>query len=277
MSRTIPCAILCGLFLSGSSPLAAEPLRKGGNVPFELLPSRHMLVRVTVNGKGPYSLIFDTGAPINLVSSKVAKAAGLKQSGFSLFATPKPVEVRELAVGDVSAEKVPVLVMDHPTVAIISEAFSEDYGPIEGIIGFPFFSRFATTIDYQAKQMTLKPNGFKPGDYLTDLIGRISDLGAQSRKPRIVAPGGLWGMTVEKSLDDHTAGVKITTVVPGGPAAAAGLQPADRILTIDGRWADSVSDTYSATSLVQPGRTVDVVIERAGKTMTVKLTPKKGL
>src|SRR5262249_30605019 len=32
-------------------------------VPFETLPSGHMTVMVKLNGKGPYKLIFDTGAP----------------------------------------------------------------------------------------------------------------------------------------------------------------------------------------------------------------------
>ena len=37
---------------------------KASVVKFELLKSGHMAVDVKVNGKGPYKLIFDTGAPV---------------------------------------------------------------------------------------------------------------------------------------------------------------------------------------------------------------------
>src|SRR5689334_6689950 len=46
-------------------------------VPFELLRSGHMAVSVKVNQKGPFKLIFDTGAPITLVNNKLAREAGL--------------------------------------------------------------------------------------------------------------------------------------------------------------------------------------------------------
>ena len=36
-------------------------------VPFEMLPTNHMLVQVQINDKGPYCLIFDLGAPIHVV------------------------------------------------------------------------------------------------------------------------------------------------------------------------------------------------------------------
>src|SRR4051794_31555486 len=60
-----------------------------GVVPFEILKTGHMTVQVKVNGKGPYRLIFDTGAPINLLNNKIAKEAGLlkgvRQPAFALF------------------------------------------------------------------------------------------------------------------------------------------------------------------------------------------------
>src|SRR5262245_47446070 len=68
-----------------SKPAKAKPVV----VPFEMLDSGHMAVQVKVNGKGPYRLIFDTGAPISLVNNKLAKDSGLSKGmakgGFSLF------------------------------------------------------------------------------------------------------------------------------------------------------------------------------------------------
>src|SRR5271166_4474794 len=107
------------------------PKAKAVVVPFELLPSGHMTVMVKVNGKGPYKLIFDTGAPITLLNNKVAKEAGLlkgmARSAFTLFGSMGEVNIGKLEVGKQMANKVPAMVMDHPTVEAISRAF----GPIE--------------------------------------------------------------------------------------------------------------------------------------------------
>src|SRR5688572_4924632 len=132
-------------------------------VPFELLKSRHMAVEVKINGKGPYRLIFDTGAPTNLINNKLAKEAGVMKKGdkgpaLPLFGMGGVKTMDTLEVGDVKLDKVPVMVMDHPTVTAISKAL----GPIDGIIGFPFFARYKTTVDYEKRELTFTPNGFVP-------------------------------------------------------------------------------------------------------------------
>ena len=54
-----------GLVTADTTRGAARPV----SVPFELLKSGHMAVQVKVNGKGPYWLIFDTGAPTSLLNT----------------------------------------------------------------------------------------------------------------------------------------------------------------------------------------------------------------
>src|SRR5262245_51948813 len=39
----------------------------------ELLKSRHLAIQVRINGHGPYRMIFDTGSPVVLISSRVAE------------------------------------------------------------------------------------------------------------------------------------------------------------------------------------------------------------
>ena len=62
-------AIMLTLF-SATRALAQESA--GIVVPFDTIKSRHMIVDVIVNGKGPYTLIFDTGAPLTLIGPKLA-------------------------------------------------------------------------------------------------------------------------------------------------------------------------------------------------------------
>ena len=248
-------------------------------IPFELLKSRHMAINVKINDKGPYRVIFDTGAPTNLVNNKIAKEAGLidkkDKGGLMLFGpAPTPKTIKKFEVGSVTLENMPTMVMDHPTVAAIAEAV----GPIEGLIGFPFFARYKMTIDYQKSEMTLVPNGFVPGDTMQAMMDKL--LGASGGKkpdPLVVAPAAVWGFAVDKDKDDEAAGVKVTEVLAKGSAASGGLKAGDRLLTLDGRWTDSVSDTFIAASAVKPGKTVTLVVLRDGKEVKLSVTPGKGL
>jgi hypothetical protein len=249
-------------------------------VPFELLPSGHMAVKVKVNGEGPYWLIFDTGAPITLVDNKVAKEAGLLKGQpeplFSFFGNRGQVKIEELLVGEQAARDVTAVVMDHPTVQAISSAFEKKLGgPIEGIVGFPFFARFKITLDYQAKTVTLLPNGYKPPDVREAMTAAI--LAGANSEPKVLAPAAQWGLIADKKEGDDEAGVTIKVVIPGSPAEAAGLKTGDRLLTIDGRWTDTLVDLYTAAGYVKPGATAPVVVKRDGKEVTVKVKPTSGL
>jgi predicted aspartyl protease len=255
-----------------------EPEKKQADkpltVPFELLKSRHIAVQVKINGKGPYRLIFDTGAPTNLINTKIAKESGVtkksEKSG-GLFSMPGEKTIETLEVGEVKIEKIPVMVMDHPTVAAISEAL----GPIDGLIGFPFFGRFKTTIDYQKKELTLEPNGFVPKDVMQAMMNTMMKA-SEKQEPTILAPAALWGFGVDRDKDDEDAGVTVKDVLAGGPAEKGGLKTGDRVLTIDGRWTDSIADTFLATTLVKPDRTVIVVVKRDGKEIKLSVKPVKG-
>jgi hypothetical protein len=247
-------------------------------VPFELLKSRHMAVQVKVNGKGPYRLIFDTGAPTNLVNNKVAKEAGLidkkDKGGLGLFAMPGAKTIKKLEIGELKVENVPTMVMDHPTVSAIAEVL----GPVDGLVGFPFFARYKMTIDYEKKEMTLVPNGYEPGDAMQGLMDKLmSGTRGQKPEPTVVAPAAVWGFSVDKDGDDEADGVKVTEVLAKSPAAAGGLKVGDRLLLLDGRWTDSVADTFVAASAVKPGKAAILVVKRDGKELKLTVTPGKGL
>jgi hypothetical protein len=249
-------------------------------VPFELLKSRHMAIQVKINDKGPYRVIFDTGAPTNLINNKIAKESGVldknkKEATAPLFgASLGAKSIKKFEVGGVVLEGMPTMVMDHPTVAAIADAV----GPVDGLIGYPFFGRYKMTIDYQKKEMTLVPSGHVPGDTLQAMMDKL--MGAASgKKPdaAVLAPAGVWGFTVDKEADDEADGVKVTAVLEKSPAAAGGLKAGDRLMTLDGRWTDTVSDTFLAAGFAKPGKAVTLVVKRGGKELKLTVTPGKGL
>jgi len=247
-------------------------------VPFELLSSRHMAVQVKLNGKGPYRLVFDTGAPTNLINNKIAKDSGVldpkaKKPPFTLFGAMGAKEIKTLEIGEAKLEKIQTMVIDHPTVQAISEAL----GPIDGIIGFPFFARYKMTVDYQKKELTLTPNGYVPGDYMQDLMNKMMNASNESKEPKVVGAAGLWGVELAKEKDDEEAGVVVKQVHTGGAAAAAGLKSGDRVLVIDGRWTDTIPDAFLAASFVKPGKSAALTVKRDGKDVKLAVKPAKGL
>jgi len=240
----------------------AKADKKAVVVPFELLKSRHMAVQVKINGKGPYRLIFDTGAPVNLLNTKVGKEAEVK-GGL----------IDTLEIGDLKVEKVGTMVADHPTVTAISKAL----GPVEGLVGFPVFAKFKTTVDYQKKEMTFTPTDYEPGDTLKVMMSKLLNPPKEKPEPRTAAPAGVWGFAVDKAAGDEDAGVTVKEVFAGSAAADAGLKAGDRLLTLDGRWTDSVVDTFTAAGLVKPGRSAVVVVKRDGKEVKLTVKPAAGL
>jgi membrane-associated protease RseP (regulator of RpoE activity) len=274
MKRTLQVTIL--VLLAALPAAAGEPKVKDGKsveVPFDLLKTKHVTLDVKVNGKGPYRVIFDTGAPMTVLNNALAKDAGITVKK-ALFGS-LPTEVKTLEVGGLKAEKLPVIIMDHPLVELMSK--EKDIGPLYGIVGFPFFARYKVTIDYKAKRMTFTPNGFDPPDVMKGLEEAVEGMLNGKAAPQVLAPAAQWGLVAEKGKDDDDAGVTVKEVLHGGAAAAAGLKAGDRLLTLDGRWTDSLADLYAAAGYVKPGTAVKVVITRDKKEMTLTVKPTAGL
>jgi hypothetical protein len=229
-------------------------------VPFETLKTQHITVQVKINGKGPYRLIFDTGAPFSLINSKVAKEANVfpkdfKRPFFAFFGSMGDFKIKSVELGEVKLDDFKVIVMDHPTVAAISQAL----GPIEGIIGFNFFAKY---------HMTFEP---------PNLIDELPKILAAGSMRKVLAPGGLLGLKVSKDADDQDAGVVVKAVFPGTPAAKAGFKAGDRLLTLDRRWTDSPTDCYAALSYVTPGMPIRAVVKRNGKEQELTVELRDGL
>ena|GEM_PF-202641 len=255
-----------------AAPKAEE--KKPAVVPFELLASNHMVVRARVNGAGPFRLIFDLGAPITLLSPKASELSGVIKKGSArpmLFGARGEERVRSLKVGELTATDLPVVVMDHPTLRVLGGLLGR---PLDGIIGFTFFARYKTTIDYAAREMTFEPVEFELPDLLKDLPARLA--GPKVARRLVLAPGALFGLAVAEAADNPGAGVSVSAVAPGSPAEAAGLKPGDLLTTLDGRWTTSVTDAYAAAATLAPGHPVEAVVVRDGKERSLTVTPVEG-
>ena len=65
---------------------------------------------------------------------------------------------------------------------------------------------------------------------------------------------------------------RVDEVIPNSAAAAAGFQPGDLVVSIDGRSIDDFSEMQRVVA-TNPGRPLEFGVERAGKTIYLKATP----
>lgn len=133
-------------------------------VPFQLV-NNHIYGAAKVNGRGPYTFIFDTGGR-NIITPTLAKEMGVNAEG-AIAGTGAGEGVTEAGfakgltfqVGDAA-------VKDKVAMVFPLENFSEIEGiPMPGMIGYETFNRFVTRIDYGAGTLTLiDPAKFDPKD-----------------------------------------------------------------------------------------------------------------
>ncbi|HTT99089.1 MAG TPA: aspartyl protease family protein [Rhizomicrobium sp.] len=123
-------------------------------IPFQLI-NNHIYGAVKINGKGPYTFIFDTGG-INLVTPPLASQLGLDVQG--------GMDARGAGSGTMKAGMTHVQRVDIGGATMKDQAFmslpldtmeNTEGIPMPGMIGFETFRRFVTRFDYGNKTITL--------------------------------------------------------------------------------------------------------------------------
>jgi serine protease Do len=105
-----------------------------------------------------------------------------------------------------------------------------------------------------------------PINMVKDLLPNLLDNGHVER--------GWLGMTVAEEPARHAA--TVVDVYPGGPAAAAGLRPNDRVTTVNGRPVESYLQLLRKVSLLAPGMLVRLGVQRgtAAREITARVAER---
>jgi regulator of sigma E protease len=103
--------------------------------------------------------------------------------------------------------------------------------------------------------------------------GEQKETSVAPRRVRVQAPplgevSEVWSL----GANPHIPPV-VGDVVPGSPAAEAGLQPKDRIVAVDGRPAETWEDLVETISK-RPGESLTLTVERTGSRMDLSVTPR---
>jgi hypothetical protein len=137
-------------------------LRRDGiaRLPFEYA-SRHVWLKVSVDGSPPADFLFDTGASVTVLDSAFAARHGIatvgRQQGVGAGATGAAsfASVRSLRVAAPDSDGVEVADLNVAVIAL--RPFLEPYfwREVGGVIGFDFIQRFVDEIDYDHRTLTL--------------------------------------------------------------------------------------------------------------------------
>jgi len=153
--------------------------------------NNHIYGETTVNGKGPFVFVFDTGGR-DVITPPLAKALGLKAEG-TLAGTGAGESVTEAGfVYGLDFGVGAATVKNQIALVLPLDKFGEIEGvPMPGMVGYEVFRRFVTRIDYGAATLTLiDPAKFNPtdagtpvkftfNDHIPEVMGTIEGLAAK--------------------------------------------------------------------------------------------------
>ncbi len=248
-------------------------------VPFRLSDTHHTIIRVKINGKGPFNFVLDTGCPVFLIAEPVGKQIGLAKG----WATLDTLEME----GGLELKKVKARV---ETPFQIEGMNGMGLAGIElhGLMGYTVLAKYKMDFDYTKRQMTWTPLKSEPlapqklgkggggGDFGMDMmVGMVKLITWLAGTPpkQEPQPRGFFGFEIESA----DAGIKVARVLADSPAQKAGLMKGDRIVMAEGKKIAAVDDVLRLASKIAVGKSLTLTIERAKKTQELKITAGEGL
>ncbi len=114
-------------------------------------------------------------------------------------------------------------------------------------------------------------------DMMEDLVEQLETIPERPQfvevpgGPTYAGMGGGPKLGFRPAYDDEKPGVLLNGISPGGPAAKAGLREEDRITEIDGKQVPNLGAYMSIMAGHKKGETIEVVIVRDAKKMTIKI------
>jgi serine protease DegQ len=268
--------LLCVTSARADNVKPAEPIA----VPYRLTPTQHVLVRIKLNGKGPFNFILDTGAPALFVVKKVAENAGAvtDSRGWSRF---DKLEVEGGVVIDRALGRVEDLFqiegMNGMGLAGVE---------LHGVIGYNLLARYRIEFDFTRDKLAWTKLDFEPqalarmggkgGSAGLDALGTMMKfLGAlMGLKPNFaVEPRGFLGA----ELMEDNGRLVVKRILPDGPAARAGLRAGDTLSKVDQEDASSLDAFGKRLGKLSGGAQLNITVTRDGKTIAMTAELGKGL
>ncbi len=268
-----------------SSPIQADqPITDAGktyHVPYKLTDTGHVMVRVKINGKGPFHFIVDTGAPILIVSKEAGKKLGLKTDKYG-WAVLDRFDIE----GGVSNKQFKARVT---TPFQLEGMNAMNFAGVElhGVVGFTLLAQYRMEFDFSSSKMKWtrlnfnppppKPIKIKGGapaslNAMGTVMKVLSFLVGKKESPREV-PQGFLGVEIE----EKNGTVEVVQVFADSPAEKAGLQKGDVILKVGRQLVKTAKDAWRETQNLKVGQEITLTLRRGQEEMRLSLTAERGL
>jgi hypothetical protein len=274
----------------GADPRAPEhdpQIGQSFQVPYRLTDTNHFLVRVRINGKGPFNFLVDSGAPALFIATETAKKIGLKPNPAEFWA---PVDRLDFEGGArLSGLKARV---DDPFQLVGMNALGLPGASIDGILGFTILARFRLEIDLTKDRMTWtrlnhQPRDppvpkHKPGETAGPPLGvqAMSALGSLAKGIALfvgkqpeekLTPRAFLGLQWYERIEAGRKEVAVQHVLKGSPAAHGGLETGDCILQINHKVIKDLKSARAILAEIRPGDGVPLVVRRGSGSISHEL------
>ena len=258
------------------------------NVPYRLTDTNHFLVRVRINGKGPFNFLVDSGAPALFITTETAKKIGLKSDQAEFWTAIDQLDFE----GGARLDHVKARVED-PFQLVGMNALGLPGASIDGILGFTILARFRLEIDLTKDRMIWTRLDYEPHDppvpkqkpgkdsaaplgiQAMNALGSFAKglafvMGKQPEEAQY--PRGFLGLEWAERVESGRKQVEIQGVLKESPAAHAGVQLGDHIVRINNRVIDGLKSARAALAKTRSGDAVLLVIHRSSGTTSRELS-----
>jgi hypothetical protein len=281
----------------GQSSKHDRQIGRSFQVPYRLTETNHFLVRVRINGKGPFNFLVDSGAPALFITTETAKKINLKPPPGEFWALVDRLDLE----GGARLTGLKARVED-PFQLVGMNALGLPGTSIDGILGFTILARFRLEIDLTKDRMTWTRLDYEPRDppgpkrnagagasppleiQALSALGPLAKglaflMGKQPEEER--HPRGFLGLEWSEQVESGQAQLEVRAVLEGTPAARAGLKSGDRIVRIKDRAIRGVKEARVALAQVRPGDQVALIVLRGSgagtRRLSLNLTAGEGL
>jgi hypothetical protein len=235
--------------LAVASPVLAHASRPLASIPFRMHDNR-MLIEVTIDGKGPFTMIFDTGAG-NVMTPECQERLGLASSGSDSTSGAGAARAA-VSVAHVASLKLDTLEMrdqDFVVVDLSEIRRTFRFPKLDGIVGFELLERAHARVDFDralvllsepARDSTAMPKGGMRIDVTGRwpvVDGRINGLPAKI----LIDTGDRSNLTLFRQF---AASSRLDSIFSGHPEIPTGVGVGG---PIPGRVANVKSVTFGAT------------------------------
>ncbi len=264
---------------------AADPQTgQSFEVPYLLTQTNHFVVRAIINGKGPFHLVVDTGAPGLFLGTEASKKAGITTDKGKFFSN-----LEELRLEGGPTLKNLTMRVEDPFQLTGMNSLGLPGVKLDGLMGFSVLARYRITLDPTHKRMIWTRLDFNPKQTLDEIpVARREEMPPELQAMNMLGPAmkfaslfigkqpdlkrlpqGYAGFSLKS--DKSQKSVTIDRVIAGSPAEKADLKPGDEITAIEEKTLGSRADFDKIMENSPAGKVMKLSVRRGDESKTIEL------